>query len=1060
MLIGGHLMIDAILQAAVTRRWLIICAVLALVILGAWNYQRLPIDAVPDITNVQVQINTEAPGYSPLETEQRITYPVENALAGLPKLSYTRSISRYGLSQVTVVFEEGTDIYFARNLISERIAQIKSALPENISPVMGPIATGLGEIFMYTLEAEDPAQFDAMALRELQDWVIRPQLMQVRGVVEINAIGGYKRQYHITPDPVKLLQWQLGFDDVINAVNANNSNRGAGYIERNGQQLLVRTQGQLETISAIENVIVSNRNGVKVRIGDIAQVAIGKELRTGAATYNGRETVLGTAMMLMGENSRTVARNLARKLEEINHSLPAGVTATAVYDRTQLVDETIRTVQKNLLEGALLVIAVLFLLLGNLRAALITAAVIPIAMLMTITGMVEAGVSANLMSLGALDFGLIVDGAVIIVENCIRRLGEAQRQSTLSAHERMQLAFEATREVIRPSLFGVGIITLVYLPIFTLTGVEGKMFHPMAITVVIALVAAMILSLTFVPAAVALLMTGKIVAHENRALAWLKNRYQAILLAALNHKAVILAGALMLIVGCTWLSTRLGSEFIPQLDEGDIALHALRIPGTGIEQALAMQTLLEARLKEFPQVEKVFAKLGTADIATDPMPPSVADNYVMLKPRSQWPDPDLPKQELVDAIEAAVRILPGNNYEFTQPIQMRFNELISGVRSDVGIKVIGDDLQQLQQSATEILALVEQIPGAADVRMEQITGLPMLTVVPKREQLVSYGLTVNQLQDFVATAVAGENAGVIYEGDRRIEIILRLPEALRTDTRALERLPVPIHNGINKNPTNNDDGGDQYALNFVPLNEIAQIKMEPAPNQISRENGKRMILVTTNVRARDLGSFVREVQSQINAQIKLPTGYWLNYGGTFEQLESASKRLSIVVPLTLLMVIGLLVIAFGAIKDALIIFTGVPLALTGGVLALWLRDMPLSMSAGVGFIALSGIAVLNGLVMLTFIRDLYQQSGNLIHSITNGALTRLRPVLMTALVASLGFAPMAFNIGIGAEVQRPLATVVIGGIISSTLLTLVVLPILYALVHNTNEQSQRANSNG
>ncbi len=1040
-------MIDAILQAAVTRRWLIICAVVALVILGAWNYQRLPIDAVPDITNVQVQINTEAPGYSPLETEQRITYAVENALAGLPKLSYTRSISRYGLSQVTVVFEEGTDIYFARNLISERIAQIKSALPENISPVMGPIATGLGEIFMYTLEAEDPAQFDAMALRELQDWVIRPQLMQVRGVVEINAIGGYKRQYHITPDPVKLLQWQLGFDDVINAVNANNNNRGAGYIERNGQQLLVRTQGQLETLSAIENVIVSNRNGVKVRVGDIAQVAIGKELRTGAATYNGRETVLGTAMMLMGENSRTVARNLARKLEEINHSLPAGVTVTAVYDRTQLVDETIRTVQKNLLEGALLVIAVLFLLLGNLRAALITAAVIPIAMLMTITGMVEAGVSANLMSLGALDFGLIVDGAVIIVENCIRRLGEAQRQSTLSVHERMQLAFEATREVIRPSLFGVGIITLVYLPIFTLTGVEGKMFHPMAITVVIALVAAMILSLTFVPAAVALLMMGKIASHENRALAWLKNRYQAILLAALNHKAVILAGALMLIVGCTWLSTRLGSEFIPQLDEGDIALHALRIPGTGIEQALAMQTLLEARLKEFPQVEKVFAKLGTADIATDPMPPSVADNYVMLKPRSQWPDPDLPKQELVDAIQAAVRTLPGNNYEFTQPIQMRFNELISGVRSDVGIKVIGDDLKQLQQSAAEILALVQQIPGAADVRMEQITGLPMLTVVPKREQLASYGLTVNQLQDFVATAVAGENAGVIYEGDRRIEIILRLPEALRTDTRALERLPVPIHNGINKNPTNSDHGGDQYSLNFVPLNEIAQIEMEPAPNQISRENGKRIIIVTANVRGKDLGSFVREVQTQINAEIKLPIGYWLDYGGTFEQLESASKRLSIVVPLTLLMVIGLLVIAFGAIKDALIIFTGVPLALTGGVLALWLRDMPLSMSAGVGFIALSGIAVLNGLVMLTFIRDLYQQSGNLIHSIINGALTRLRPVLMTALVASLGFVPMAFNIGIGAEVQRPLATVVIGGIISSTLLTLVVLPILYALVH-------------
>ncbi|WP_049631310.1 efflux RND transporter permease subunit [Cellvibrio sp. pealriver] len=1030
-------MIDAILRTAIARRWLVLAAVGFLIGLGMWNYQRLPIDAVPDITNVQVQINTEAPGYSPLETEQRITYPVETALAGLPKLAYTRSISRYGLSQVTVVFEEGTDIYFARNLISERIAQIKSALPENISPVMGPIATGLGEIFMYTLEAtssskEGPETFNAMQLRELQDWVIRPQLMQVKGVVEINAIGGYTRQYHITPDPVKLLQWQLGFDDLINALNANNNNRGAGYIERNGQQLLVRTQGQLESIADIENVIVSNRTGVKVRIRDLAQVAIGKELRTGAATQNGREIVLGTAMMLMGENSRTVARALAAKLEDINRSLPEGVTATAVYDRTTLVDKTIATVQKNLLEGALLVIAVLFLLLGNLRAALITAAVIPITMLMTITGMVEAGVSANLMSLGALDFGLIVDGAVIIVENCIRRLGEAQRSSSLSLKERLQLAYEATNEVIRPSLFGVGIITLVYLPIFTLTGVEGKMFHPMAITVVIALTAALILSITFVPAAIALLMNGKIADHESRAMRWLKGRYQPLLVAALDCKAIILGSALVLVIGCVWLATRLGSEFIPQLDEGDIALHALRIPGTGLEQAVAMQSVLEARIKQFPEVDNVFAKIGTADVATDPMPPSVADNYVILKPRDQWPNPKRSKQDLVDAIEQSVRELPGNNYEFTQPIQMRFNELISGVRSDLGIKVIGDDLNQLQTSAAEILEVVEKIPGAADARMEQVTGLPVLTITPKRQQLAAYGLTVNEVQDFVASAVAGESAGVMYEGDRRFEILVRLPEHLRTDVLALERLPVPI-------------SGEPY---FVPLNEIAHIELIPAPNQISRENGKRQIIVTANVRGRDLGSFVREVQTQITTQVKLPSGYWLDYGGTFEQLESASKRLAIVVPLTLLMVIVLLVMAFGSLKDALIIFTGVPLALTGGVLALWLRDMPLSMSAGVGFIALSGIAVLNGLVMLAFIRQLYHESGDLIHAIIEGALTRLRPVLMTALVASLGFVPMAFNVGIGAEVQRPLATVVIGGIISSTLLTLVVLPILYLLGHS------------
>ena len=1033
-------MIETILRAAITRRWLVLAAVLALIILGLWNYQRLPIDAVPDITNVQVQINTEAPGYSPLETEQRITYPVETALAGLPKLNYTRSISRYGLSQVTVVFDEGTDIYFARNLINERLGQIKSALPENIEPMMGPIATGLGEIFMYTVEAtgpqkESPEQFDSMALRELQDWVIRPQLMQVKGVVEINAIGGYTRQYHITPEPTKLMQFGLTMEDLVVALKNNNDNRGAGYLERSGQQLLVRTPGQLTSIADIENLIVSNPKGVAVRIGDLAQVAIGKELRTGAATQNGRETVLGTALMLKGESSRTVARALAIKLEEINRSLPEGVRAVAVYDRTQLVDKTISTVQKNLLEGALLVIAVLFLLLGNMRAALITAAVIPITMLMTITGMVEAGVSANLMSLGALDFGLIVDGAVIIVENCIRRLGEAQRNGNLELKERLQLTYEATSEVIRPSLFGVGIITLVYLPIFTLTGVEGKMFHPMAITVVIALTAALMLSLTFVPAAIALIMNGKIAEHENRFMQAAKKIYQPLLLGAFRQRSLVLGGSVVLVIFSIWLSTRLGSEFIPQLDEGDIALHALRIPGTGLDQAVGMQTLLEARIKQFPEVDKVFAKIGTADIATDPMPPSVADNYVIFKPRSEWPNPSREKSDLVEAIETAVRELPGNNYEFTQPIQMRFNELISGVRSDLGIKVIGDDLEQLQTSAAEILEVLEKIPGAADARMEQVTGLPVLTVTPKRDQLAAYGFTVSTLQDFVATAIAGEGAGLIYEGDRRFEIVVRLPEKLRNDLSALQRLPVPI----------------KTEPGFVPLNEVASIELAPAPNQVSRENGKRLVIVTANVRGRDLGSFVNEVQTRIASDVKLPAGYWLDYGGTFEQLESASKRLAIVVPLTLLMVIALLVMAFGSIKDALIIFTGVPLALTGGVLALWLRDMPMSMSAGVGFIALSGIAVLNGLVMLAFIRQLYLEHGDLMEAIIQGALTRLRPVLMTALVASLGFVPMAFNVGIGAEVQRPLATVVIGGIISSTLLTLLVLPVLYGLVHGNKK---------
>ncbi|MBA3582266.1 MAG: CusA/CzcA family heavy metal efflux RND transporter [Gammaproteobacteria bacterium] len=1044
-------MIEFCLRTAIDRRWLVMCAVLGLIVLGLWNYQQLPIDAVPDITNVQVQINTEAPGYSPLEIEQRITYAVETALAGLPKLAYTRSISRYGLSQVTVVFEEGTDLYFARNLINERLGQIKSELPNNIEPVMGPIATGLGEIFMYTVQAapgakqSNGASIDATYLREVQDWIIRPQLMQVKGVIEINSIGGYTKQYHITPDPAKLLQWKLSMDDIKKALEHNNSNRGAGYLERDGQQLLVRSPGQLFNLDDIRNVPVVQHRGITIRIHDIAEVAIGKELRTGAATQNGQETVLGTAMMLVGENSREVARSIAARLIEVNRSLPAGVTAKTVYDRTTLVDKAIATVQKNLLEGALLVIIVLFALLGNLRAALITAAVIPITMLMTITGMVKAGVSANLMSLGALDFGLIVDGAVIIIENCIRRLAEAQRANNglLTLKERLTLAFDASNEVIRPSLFGVGIITLVYLPIFSLTGVEGKMFHPMAITVVIALSAALLLSLTFVPAAIALFMNGKVSEHENRIMLIAKKFYRPCLLLALQWRKTIIAIAALLVILCSWLATTLGSEFIPQFDEGDIALHALRIPGTGLEQAIAMQSILEERLKEFPEVKNVFAKMGTADVATDPMPPSVADNFVILKPRDQWPDPSRSKIDLINAMESAVRKLPGNNYEFTQPIQMRFNELISGVRTDLGIKVMGDDLDQLVRSANEILEVLETLEGVADPRVEQVTGLPVLSIIPKREALARYGISVSDLQDLIATAIAGEKAGQIFEGDRRFELVIRLPEKLRSNVKELERLPIPISSAFS---TNRNLSREHHG--FVPLAELAALTLAPAPNQVSRENGKRLVVVTANIRGRDIGSFVEEAQALIIERVKLPAGYWLEYGGTFEQIESASSRLSWVVPLTLLMVIGLLVLAFGSLKDALIIFTGVPLALTGGVLALWLRGMPMSISAGIGFIALSGIAVLNGLVMLTFIRNLWEKTRDLQHAIVEGALTRLRPVLMTALVASLGFVPMAFNIGIGAEVQRPLATVVIGGIISSTLLTLLVLPVLYRMIHN------------
>ena len=1035
-------MIDSLLRLAIERRYLFLSLILIVVGVGVWSYQKLPIDAVPDITNVQVQINTSAPGYSPLEAEQRITYPVETALYGLPQLAYTRSLSRYGLSQVTVVFEEGTDIYAARNLIDNRLGAIKSVLPPGIEPEMGPISTGLGEIFMYTVQASPDATmangqpYDATALREIQDWIIKPQLAQVKGVIEINSIGGFNKQYHVTPDPKKLLYYGISIEELVNALQVNNDNRGAGYIERNGQQLLVRSPGQLATVEDIGNVIITEHGSVPIKIQDVADIGIGKELRSGAATQNGKETVLGTAMMLIGANSRTVARDVANKLEAVQDSLPDGVSAEPVYDRTRLVDKAIATVAKNLLEGALLVIVVLFTLLGNFRAALITAAVIPLSMLATMTGMVRTGVSANLMSLGALDFGLIVDGAVIIVENTVRRLAEAQHngnQQTL--RERLDTVYAATAEVIRPSLFGVAIITVVYIPIFSLTGVEGKMFHPMAATVVMALLSAMVFSLTIVPAAVAVFLRGKISEKESVVITKTKSFYKPLLLLALKFRWAVVSFAALLVAGCIWLATTLGSEFIPQLNEGDIALHAMRIPGTGLEQAVEMQEILEQRIKSFPEVDKVFARIGTAEVATDPMPPNVADNFVILKPRDEWPNPGKTKDELVTEMETALEELPGNNYEFTQPIQMRFNELISGVRADLGIKVFGDDLDQLVLTANDILKAINQVPGAADARVEQVTGLPTLSVIPKRTALGRYGLNVVELQDWVSAAIGGESAGLLYEGDRRFELIVRLPETLRRDIDRLSFLPVPLSNG-----------------DYIPLEEVATLDISPGPAQISRENGKRRVVVTANVRGRDLGSFVTEVKARINNDVDIPPGYWINYGGTFEQLESASQRLVLVVPITLLIIIGLLVMAFGSLKDALIIFTGVPLALTGGVLSLWLRDMPLSISAGVGFIALSGVAVLNGLVMLAFIRDLWHEKGDLLTSVVDGALIRLRPVLMTALVASLGFIPMALNTGTGAEVQRPLATVVIGGIISSTLLTLFVLPVLYHWLHR-NENS-------
>jgi len=1053
-------LLERIIRGAVAQRWLMMALTLVLILVGTWSFHRLPIDATPDITNVQVQVNTGAPGYSPLESEQRITYAVETAMAGLPHLEQVRSLSRYGLSQVTVVFEDGTDLYFARQQVAERLQQVRSQLPEGLDPQLGPIATGLGEIFMYTLDADpaarkdDGSAYSATDLRTLQDWVIRPQLRTVPGVTEVNTIGGYQRQIHITPDPARLRALGFTLDDVVAAVRANNQNVGAGYIERNGQQFLVRIPGQVADLEQIGTIVLDRREGVPIHVHDVADVAEGPELRSGAATRDGHEVVMGTVVMLVGANSRDVAQAAAAKLEQAQGSLPAGITVNASYDRTALVDRTIQTVAKNLLEGALLVVVVLFLLLGNVRAALITAAVIPLSMLFTLTGMARGGVSANLMSLGALDFGLIVDGAVIIIENCLRRFGERQHAlgRDMTAAERFDETARATAEVIRPSLFGLGIITAVYLPIFALTGVEGKMFHPMAITVVLALSGAMLLCLTFVPAAIALLMGGRMQEKDNRLMAWLRQRYRPLLDFVLRHGRWAVAAALVLVIGCGLLATRLGSEFVPSLDEGDVAMHAMRIPGTSLTQSVGMQVQIERRLLQFPEVARVFSRIGTPEVASDPMPPSVADTFVMMKDRQEWPDPRKSRTALLAELEAAVEQLPGNNYEFTQPIQMRMNELISGVRADVAVMLYGDDLDVLQQVGRQIQRVAAAVPGAADVRLEETSGLPLLTVLPDRQALAGYGLNPGQVQATVATAVGGQVAGQLFEGDRRFDIVVRLPEALRQDPAALADLPVSLEtalSGGNADELSIGANGAGRGPRTVPLRELARIETSEGPSQVNRENGKRRIVVTANVRDRDLGSFVADLQAAVGRQVQVPAGYWVDYGGSFEQLVSASRRLAIVVPATLALILAMLFWAFGSGRDALVVFSGVPLALTGGVLALALRGMPLSISAGVGFIALSGVAVLNGLVMISFVRQLRSQGMPVLEAVRAGALGRLRPVLMTALVASLGFVPMAFNVGAGSEVQRPLATVVIGGIVSSTLLTLLLLPVLYHWLHRS-----------
>ncbi|MFV8192679.1 efflux RND transporter permease subunit [Acinetobacter soli] len=1032
---------DRLIQFAIQNAIWVLLFMVAWIGIGIYSYKNLAIDAVPDITNVQVQINSQANGFTATEVEQRITYPIENAMAGLPSMEQTRSISRYGLSQVTIIFKDGTDIYWARQLINQRLQEAKSALPASVDPQMSPISTGLGEIYQWVIKAEpqakkpDGSSYTAMDLREIQDWIVRPQLQRVPGVAEINSIGGYNKTYIVSPDLNRLQQLNLSLTTLQQALTDNNENRGAGFIEDNGQQLTVRVPGMLSSIQDIENVTLETKSGLPIRVSDVAKISIGHDLRTGGATYNGEETVLGIAMMMMGENSKTVAQALDAKVAQIQTSLPAGVVLETVYNRSTLVDRAIQTVAKNLIEGAILVIVVLFIFLGNFRAALITACVIPLSMLFTLTGMAQQHISANLMSLGALDFGIIVDGAVVIVENCIRRLAEAQQLQgrLLTRQERFKEVFLAAKQARRPLLFGQFIIIVVYLPIFALSGVEAKMFHPMAIAVVLALLGAMILSITFVPAAVALWVTGEVKETESRWMLALKRAYAALLDWAYAWRRVVLTGVVGILLITAAISTRVGSEFAPQLSEGDFALQLMRAPSTGIEESLKIQTQVEQQLlKQFPEIKAIFARTGTAEVATDVMPPNISDAVILLKPRKEWPDSTETIDELRARMLDAVAQLPGNNSEFSQPIELRFNELISGVRSDIGVKVFGDDLEVLNREAEKIAQQLKTISGASEVKVEQTDGLPLLNVKIDHALAAQYGLSIKAIQDLVATSIGGASVGQILQGDRRFDFVIRLDDQLRTPQQ-LAMLPLQLPNG-----------------GLIQLQDVAIVETILGFSQVSRENGKRRVIVTANVRDRDLGSFVAEIQQSL-AQQKLPSGYWLGYGGQFENLASAAARMQIVIPLALLMIFILLMAVFHDLRESLLVFSGVPFALSGGIVALWLRDIPLSMSAGVGFIALSGVAVLNGLVMLTFIKEL--RSTLDVHSATwRGAILRLRPVLMTACVASFGFIPMALATGTGAEVQRPLATVVIGGILSSTLLTLLILPVVYRWMNERREQ--------
>lgn len=1035
-------MIDKILEFALRQRVFVLLGAAALLCVGLWSAFRLPIDAVPDITNVQVQINASVPSLAPEEIEKLVTYPIEMEMGGIEKLLEVRSLSKFGLSQVTLIFQEGTDLYRARQLAGERLQAVLDDLPPGVTPKLAPITTGLGEIYHYTVRYKagfkDAPADPVDRLRELklaQDYIVKPALRTVPGVTEVNTSGGYDRQIVVTPDPAKLTGVGLTVGDVADVIAENVANAGGSIVEKGGEAVTVRSIGRVQTTEEIADLPLrlAGARPAALRVRDVADVSIGSGVRTGSATHDGAEAVLGSALMLIGENSRLVSNRVHDRIGELSAKLPAGMEIETVYNRTDLVNATIGTVEKNLFEGAILVMAVLIALLGNWRAALIVATAIPLSLLFAMTGMVRYGVSGNLMSLGAVDFGLIVDGAVVMAENIVRLLAQRQHQlgRLLTRDERLHTILAACKQVGTPTVFGVAIITIVYLPMFTLSGVEGKMFTPMAFTVVFALVGALLLALTVVPVLCSLFMTGKVSEGDNFLIRFAKRLYLPVLHFSLRLRWLVCAIATGIFALSLWVFSHLGAEFIPQLDEGSLAAQMIRTTSIGLTPSVEMQTAAEKLLLEkFPEVSHTFARIGTSEVATDPMGVNVGDSYIMLKPPAEWRQIDghpITKDELTALMSQELTLhFPGQSYLFSQPIELRFNELLSGSRADLAIKVFGDDYDTLEKIAGEVREIVEKIPGAADVEFDAAGKAPVLQVVLDRPAMTRLNVHAAEVNRVIETAFAGAEGGIIVDGNRRFPIVTRLPEAARRDFAQVANLPVRTA-----------DGG------LITLGQVATVSMTESVNTISREAFQRRMAIQVNLRGRDVQSFVQEAQQKIAAEVKLPAGYFVEYGGAFKNLQEARTRLALVVPAALALIFLLIFMAFGSLRQALIVYTGIPLAVTGGIFALWLRDLPFSISAAVGFIALSGVAVLNGVMMISFINQLREEGRTVRAAVIEGALTRLRPVLMTALVAALGFVPMALASGAGAEVQRPIATVVIGGIITATFLTLVLLPTLY-----------------